>query len=469
MNLKNMKKIACLLLVTMLFSLAGCGNKESAEEVKVAEQDDTENDDSEEMSEEETEKADSDDMSNQEARQLIYFTDFFEEYYERKLDDEPKVSEEGNTYEFDEKLLGYYTNDVVGLYLRQIQGDTIATDVFFYGYYMGWFPCDVMSSNSICLSYTDGEDNGEKEIVIENNSFEIKGTNQVGFFIDNACGMNYIPYLKNLAMNNNGFDQSFPTSMALTRYDRHDDMIEDLKVTNEYKPYMSTDENGNPMIMDGGAYYENNQPNKDRDSVQNYPKFIQYMPTHNWYILGNPSEKTKFMTAQCIFGEGSDAEMVTSILVKLTLWQWSEEGQIWVTNNYGDIASDFPYTIPPIANMTVLEGGELYEEDTISSIYFTSFNYEVNELIGTATGNGEPIFDYHLVDDKGYSKSINNITLTMNEDESFCLDIPAIANKGISIALWESNSEPFTVKPDDKWMPVEDNWYEQYQIPLTTE
>ena len=434
--------------------ISGCGKevvKEKEESVEETEENISEKADDTDKTEE---------TEEEEPTQLVYFKDYYEFNFGEKLDEVEPVGEGGNEYGFDESLLGYYTNGIVGLNFRQINGGSIDIDVFTYGYYMGSYWLDILESNQFTFRMDVIQEAGSYEtdggftynIPIENGSFTISDRYNTGSWLSLVIGQNSFTSLTNMALTIMDVDgyYSLLDNLIIGKYTKQDDsVIDDLKVTNDFVINAVTDDQLDEN-MTRDVYYENNQPATDRISKEQYPKYIKKsnIPQSKSYILGDPSDTNNIIIeAKMITSGDGIPDMNTSIGVVFNLYEYTKNqdgNEVWQYRN-------------PI-------GSKDY------GVRFVSFNYEVDGLVGTSEidfmdgssasdheNNSDVFYQFDTLHNNDYQ--LPDCTFIMNyneEDDTITFDAPYIMKDMNTVSL----SSKVSVTKDDVFKAVEDNWNE---------
>lgn len=386
--------VMCLLYLTV--SITGCSNEKENTNENVQEKT-TQEENEQEENVEETDNLIKIDTSQQE----VYYKEWFEKWHETKIDEVPKVGEMGNEYSFDENLLGYYTNGYVGMYIYQIYGSQVMIDNFLFDYYIGSSSAEVMDVNAISFVYQDGMtqtdiysgdgiykselNHLETNTVFSENSFAIDSTAQLNDnYIPYLLGENMMPYFLDVGMDSNSNSYDKFDSIVLGVYDKKDinEVAGELKMMNAYDPLLyeltgTTNEFGSTE-----CYYENNQPLTDRISKESYPKYVRYVPQYKYYISGgDPDKKEDFLLVKIMTGEDSelDADMWSSIKVKLGAFHFNEEDGKWYSN-MGTIKHDADEYDASVIIKGILKNCGNSDCDEFT---FTNFNYEVPEYVCT--------------------------------------------------------------------------------------
>ena len=150
-----MNKYRCFLLFVgicmLMISIFGCANRK---------------DNKENTSQEASEEKENDEKEHEKEKS-------WEDYAEQDIYvDFPKVeavTESGNTYEFNEEYLGYYTNNYYGIHLKQIDGGTLITDLYFYDYYLTSVYAAVMDQNTFNFEYFYND--GMEDTVVQSGAY----------------------------------------------------------------------------------------------------------------------------------------------------------------------------------------------------------------------------------------------------------------------------------------------------------
>lgn len=335
-------------------------------------------------------------------------------YYEKE--EMKEIGSEGNTYDFNEDYLGYYTNGYFALDLKQINGDVLIIDLFFYDYYFGTMEASIMSADSFNFEYLYGN---------------LQGSTVVR---DGAYNSQYNTADTNIVIKEDGsfsFDKSAQFENALYGcLGEGIGLFADLDViTNAGEYYNSIREFAfgtyfkseqkyayclnayNPALSDAGfewaeeCYYENTQPLKDRIAQEQFPKYIKYMPTSKFYINGNPELKEDFILAQVFTAEGTgysigsdEYNMDNKIKVRFTAFHYNEEQEFWMNSgNYGEKYNSSWRNSNEVQGKTILNDTDLGE----TTINFYNFNYEIPNMLGLSMGK---VHDEKVLAD-GYKKA----------------------------------------------------------------
>lgn len=410
MKRRNIKKCIFIMSIIVTVLVAGCGKKDapaneesSAEDIAMDEADDSAEDVAEETSSDDS--STETDLTNVEGTQYIYYKDYMSGHMGIDLENgEPVSSEMGNTYDFNTDNLGYYTNGYVGFYFYQVQGDKIATDLFLYDYMVGSiFTVDVMDTNQFSFVYSSGTtdayadadgvmatgDMTETSITIENDRFNIDSTVKVGDVFNSITQGNHI-YLYNVEQGHTG-EFSLYDFICLGTYVKQDmDFIEsELKVTNWYDPLIGGEYNN--------CYYENNQPEGDRMSKEQSPKYVKYIPNNGYYVYTedpdrDPGKDNDFILAEVVTNDQELNSMWSSISIKIRAYKWIDD-------------------IGMYAYASFTEG---VDSGTLERGLFSNFNYELNEyeLVGTVDGDG--LITNEVNEDGSRPKA--RIRMTVNND-----------------------------------------------------
>lgn len=391
------RRIMSIILITMMvLSLTACGkSKEEKETSKEATEETVTEEETPESVEETTKE------EQEEYKQPVTYKEYVMEAMNIDLDNIEPVSESGNTYDFNTELLGYYTNGYIGFNFYQVQGDKIATDLFIYDYYMGSvFTNDVMDTNKFSFVYSQGmtdayadadgviatDNNTETSITIENDSFLIDSTVKVKDLFNSITQGNHI-YLYYLEESFQGEKTPYDI-LVLGKYEKQDSSyIDELKCTNYYDPLIGGEYSG--------SYYENNQPEGDRMSKEQSPKYVKYIPNSGYYVHTKDPEKdpgkdNPFMVVKVSTNDQDLDWCWASIRLDIRAYAWSDELDRWCVEPF------------PINNL--------------HHCVFSNFNYEINEWEYIESVN---IISNEVNEDG--TKDIVKMTMSVNEDGSINL------------------------------------------------
>lgn len=429
------------LIVTIL--LAGCGKEETpAKENPSAEE--TTSDDASEIKEEEPEVET--ETTDENYRQPVTYKDYLTEWMAIDYDNIEPVSDAGNTYDFNTDNLGYYTNGYIGFDFYQVQGDVIATNIFVLDYMMGTCYVDVMSPDAISFvysqgvteAYTDADgiiatgDATQTTIDLSAEEFIIDSTAKIG----NTFSMNLYPDAQNL---------------------------DTLKCINSYNPVSSPDM----------CYYENNQPIKDRLSMEQYPVYVKAVPEPGYYYWTKNGEEPSpengnFVLAKVDTVNPELANNWSGIAVDLiqydyypdSVHEWKYEGDnIVQTKNEGIWGMDWYNSVVVDASATTSTGA------------YINFNYELPEynLIGVVNGS-QFLTNNNVKDDS--STYDNKVSMTVNDDGTLTF----ITNKEVVISHNDDKNTPeidddkliqtsYSIDKDNIFKPIDASRIEALGLP----
>ena len=460
------------LIVTIL--LAGCGKEETpAKENPSAEE--TTSDDASEIKEEEPEVET--ETTDENYGQPVTYKDYMTEWMSIDYDSIEPVSEAGNTYDFNTDNLGYYTNGYIGFDFYQVQGDVIATNIFVLDYMMGTCYVDVMSPDTISFvysqgvtdAYTDADgvfatgDATQTTIDLSAEEFIIDSTAKIG----NTFSMNLYPDAQNYfyLYEDGDPDTSVFDTMSVGLYQKQsDDYIETLKCINSYNPVSSPDM----------CYYENNQPIKDRLSMEQYPVYVKAVPEPGYYYWTENGEEPSTENGNFILAKVDTANPALSnnwsgIAVDLiqydyypdSVHEWKYEGDnivqtknegIWGMGWYNSaVVSDVGVTTPTGA--------------------YINFNYELPEynLIGVIDGS-QFLTTNNVKDDS--STYDNKVSMTVNDDGTLSFT----TNKEVVISHNDDKNTPefdddelvrtsYSIGKDNIFKPIDASKIEALGLP----
>lgn len=481
MKKRNIIKSLFILSLIVTILVAGCGKKDvPANESSSAEE--TPSDDASEIEEEEPDEASSKVESETEPadenyRQPVTYKDYMTEWMSIDYDSIEPVSEAGNTYDFNTDNLGYYTNGYIGFDFYQVQGDVIATNIFVLDYMMGTCYVDVMSPDTISFvysqgvteAYTDADgfistgDMTESTIDLSAEEFIIDSTAKIG----NTFSMNLYPDAQNYfyLYEDGDPDTSVFDTMSIGLYQKQSvDYIDTLKCINSYNPVSSPDM----------CYYENNQPLKDRLSMEQYPVYVKAVPEPGYYYWTENGEEPSTENGNFILAKVDTANPALSnnwsgIAVDLiqydyypdSVHEWKYEGDnvvqtknegIWGTGWYNDaVNGDGSATTPTGA--------------------YINFNYELPEynLIGVVDGT-QFLTTNHVKDDS--STYDNKVSMTVNNDGTLTF----VTNKEVVISHNDDKNTPdvsddeliqtsYSIGKDNIFKPIDASKIEALGLP----
>ena len=481
MKKRNIIKSLFILSLIVTILVAGCGKKDvPANESSSAEE--TPSDDASEIEEEEPDEASSKVESETEPadenyRQPVTYKDYMTEWMSIDYDSIEPVSEAGNTYDFNTDNLGYYTNGYIGFDFYQVQGDVIATNIFVLDYMMGTCYVDVMSPDTISFvysqgvteAYTDADgfistgDMTESTIDLSAEEFIIDSTAKIG----NTFSMNLYPDAQNYfyLYEDGDPDTSVFDTMSIGLYQKQSvDYIDTLKCINSYNPVSSPDM----------CYYENNQPLKDRLSMEQYPVYVKVVPEPGYYYWTENGEEPSTENGNFILAKVDTANPALSnnwsgIAVDLiqydyypdSVHEWKYEGDnvvqtknegIWGTGWYNDaVNGDGSATTPTGA--------------------YINFNYELPEynLIGVVDGT-QFLTTNHVKDDS--STYDNKVSMTVNNDGTLTF----VTNKEVVISHNDDKNTPdvsddeliqtsYSIGKDNIFKPIDASKIEALGLP----
>lgn len=376
---KSHIQIVSLLFVIVLLSLCmfGCkgkGEKKPKEKDSVV---------SEEQKTEDKEVTTWED----EAEQTIYVD----------LEEVPNVSENGNRYGFEEKYLGYYTNGYFGMHLKQIDGESLKIDIYFCDYYWTDMCAAIMDEKT--FNYMYFYEGGMESTVIQNGIYNSQAnkfdTNIVmkengSFSLDNTAQFTHVcqqywgellAELYDLNSQREGVSGLF--EYAVGTYVKKE--LPKGKMLNSWNPLYEDMNNAD-------CYYKNTQPLKNRISVDNYPKYIKYIPTEQYYIWGgDPLKKESFIIMQVFTGEGSgDSEgrnVYNKVVAKFNAFYYEEARNSWYNGVYGKEVANVERDV----NIKYQDG--TYSDWDTYTFGFYNLNYEIPELLGLCNGSCDPLVD----------------------------------------------------------------------------
>ena len=405
MKKRNLKKFIFVMSLIVTILVAGCGKsentKQAKEETKV-EEETTEGQTEESPTEEDSEGEDTNgDSSKKSAGQAISYIEYKDEYSEIPFDEMEDVSENGNPYDFDTSLLGYYTNGYIGFNFYQVDGDFIKTDFFAFDYYVGSGTVDVMSPTTVSFVYTaentygsvdtDGvfatTDTADTNIDLSSGSFTLNTTNQLGQWINNTMLQDTMALFYPSYQPEEGVSCY---SYSLGKYDKKDDSYikDSLKTINSY------------IAGTEGCYYENNQPKKDRMSMEQYPIYAKNVPEEGYYLYSydgkNPTRAgADFVLAKVETTNENLQGCTQAIAVTLNSYHWFDEigDGSWSMINWTDNnnSSSFNNRVG----------------------HFVNFNYEIPEYVYIGEVGGE--LQDNEADEQGYLFDYK-ITMIVNDD-----------------------------------------------------
>lgn len=481
MKKRNIIKSLFILSLIVTILVAGCGKKDvPANESSSAEE--TPSDDASEIEEKKPDEASSKAESETEPadenyRQPVTYKDYMTEWMSIDYDSIEPVSEAGNTYDFNTDNLGYYTNGYIGFDFYQVQGDVIATNIFVLDYMMGTCYVDVMSPDTISFvysqgvteAYTDADgfistgDMTESTIDLSAEEFIIDSTAKIG----NTFSMNLYPDAQNYfyLYEDGDPDTSVFDTMSIGLYQKQSvDYIDTLKCINSYNPVSSPDM----------CYYENNQPLKDRLSMEQYPVYVKAVPEPGYYYWTENGEEPSTENGNFILAKVDTANPALSnnwsgIAVDLiqydyypdSVHEWKYEGDnvvqtknegIWGTGWYNDaVNGDGSATTPTGA--------------------YINFNYELPEynLIGVVDGT-QFLTTNHVKDDS--STYDNKVSMTVNNDGTLTF----VTNKEVVISHNDDKNTPdvsddeliqtsYSIGKDNIFKPIDASKIEALGLP----
>lgn len=383
-KIKKPIRSACLLLGVLLMSLNLFGCKAKDEE-KPKEK---ENVVSEEQNKEQKETTTWED----EAEQTIYVD----------LEEVPNVSENGNRYGFEEKYLGYYTNGYFGMHLKQIDGESLKIDIYFCDYYWTDMCAAIMDEKT--FNYMYFYEGGMESTVLQNGIYNSQSnkfdTNIVmkedgSFSLDNTAQFTNVcqQYWGEMLMELHDLESQREGVLGIFEYAFGTYVKQELpkgKMLNSWNLHYENMNNTD-------CYYKNTQPLKNRISVDNYPKYIKYIPTEQYYIWGgDPLKKESFIIMQVFTGEGSgDSDghnVLNKVVAKFNAFYYEEARNSWYNGIYG--ANQVK---EEKAEYIVYQDGTYADWDTYTYGFY-NLNYEIPELLGLCDGSCEPVVD-------GYEKA----------------------------------------------------------------
>lgn len=391
-KLVKYKHVVGLLVVITLLSLCmfGCKGKEDK---KPKEKDNVV---SEEQKTEDKEVTTWED----EAEQSIYVD----------LEKVPNVSENGNRYGFDENYLGYYTNGYFGMHLKQIDGESLKIDIYFCDYYWTDMCAAIMDEKT--FNYMYFYEGGMDSTVLQNgiynsqsNKFDtnIEMKEDGSFCLDNTaqftnvCQQNWGELMMELYdLQKTGiFEYAFGTYVKQE--------LPKGKMLNSWNLHYSD-------VYNSGCYYQNTQPLKNRISVDNYPKYIKYIPTEEYYIWGgDPLKKENFIIMQVFTGEGSGdsngRNVFNKVVAKFNAFYYEEARNSWYNGVYGQTME----SVDSDVNKIVYQDGTYADWDTYT-FGFYNLNYEIPELLGLSDGSCDPLVDgYEKADTDKFGNGSNGV------------------------------------------------------------
>ena len=453
--------------------LAGCGKEETpAKENPSAEE--TTSDDASEIKEEEPEVET--ETTDENYRQPVTYKDYLTEWMAIDYDNIEPVSDAGNTYDFNTDNLGYYTNGYIGFDFYQVQGDVIATNIFVLDYMMGTCYVDVMSPDTISFvysqgvteAYTDADgiiatgDATQTTIDLSAEEFIIDSTAKIG----NTFSMNLYPDAQNYfyLYEDGDSDTSVFDIMSIGLYQKQsDDYIDTLKCINSYNPVSSPDM----------CYYENNQPIKDRLSMEQYPVYVKAVPEPGYYYWTKNGEEPStengnFVLAKVDTVNPELANNWSGIAVDLiqydyypdSVHEWKYEGDnIVQTKNEGIWGMDWYNSVVVDASATTSTGA------------YINFNYELPEynLIGVVNGS-QFLTNNNVKDDS--STYDNKVSMTVNDDGTLTF----ITNKEVVISHNDDKNTPeidddeliqtsYSIDKDNIFKPIDASRIEALGLP----
>lgn len=187
------------------------------------------------------------------------------------------VSEKGNPYNFDEKYLGYYSNNYWGMDLKQIDGENLIVDVYEYGYLLDENnPYPILDSKTFNVygDYTLSEFD-----VIFNDDGTFQLTEEQATCVNNVMMMSYTSDLSYIDNVNGYYHDANAKNLGTMKFFKSDDKPDDTKK------------------IDWAGYYEeheNTQVLSNRRDNELYPKYIKHIPQHSVYICGDPEADDYF-------------------------------------------------------------------------------------------------------------------------------------------------------------------------------
>ena len=369
-----MNKYRCFLLFVgicmLMISIFGCANRK---------------DNKENTSQEASEEKENDEKEHEKEKS-------WEDYAEQDIYvDFPKVeavTESGNTYEFNEEYLGYYTNNYYGIHLKQIDGGTLITDLYFYDYYLTSVYAAVMDQNTFNFEYFYND--GMEDTVVqsgaynsqysrfdtniqmqEDGSFSLDNTAQFQTAWEGCLGQTMgLFYAVDIRF------QDVPVifDYAYGRYERAE--LPKGKALNSYDPSVIGMEEEYGEYAEG-CYYKNTQPLKDRISVESYPKYIKYIPTEKYYIHGGDARKneTFFLMKVMTGADSGEYNMYNKVKAELIGFAYDSDNNQWVNRGYEFGFYNLNYEIPELlglsgyteGNKSIITGYEKAETDDVGN------------------------------------------------------------------------------------------------------